>query len=275
MGHKQWNRSYQETADGYSGIAEMWVKMFPSIMGVLLIHNTLFLSVDFKAKPMGLFLIWMRCLQWIRSIIFYWVSTRDYPDNIQNLQHGVFDPTTNSVPKASHVEGDFYVDSPECCWITMDQELNVDGSLLFYVNAFFPFPPGPVPESSNISFAVQNADGTWSEHPRAKEIMASVNNVVSPKSLRYGPSSFDTDALELFFTVRLDEKVVSGLFVARRNSKNDVYGEPERIVLPDGEYLEPEAPTLSPDGNLMMFSRLDCSEKYGCQYINIYSMTRN
>jgi len=205
---------------------------------------------------------------------FYWVSTRDYPQNPQNLQHGVFDPDTGKVPIASHVIGDFYADNSQCCWIAMDQEINIDGSLLFFVNAFFPYPPGPVPAFSNISFATPNSDGTWSEHPRAVEIMASVNNVVSPFQLRYGPSSFGPDGLELYFTVRVSEPVVSGLFVAKRASLEDVFGPPERIPLPNGSYLEPEAPTISADGSLMMFNRLDCDGKYGCHYVNIYSMKR-
>eukprot|EP01123_Difflugia_compressa_P009881 TRINITY_DN3428_c0_g1_i1.p1 TRINITY_DN3428_c0_g1~~TRINITY_DN3428_c0_g1_i1.p1 ORF type:complete len:302 (+),score=32.74 TRINITY_DN3428_c0_g1_i1:66-908(+) len=206
----------------------------------------------------------------------YWVSTRDYPQNAQNLQTGVFDPQTQSVPVASHVEGDFYIKSSNCCWIVMDQEINIDGSLLFYVNAYFPYPPGAIPSFSNISLAIKNADGTWSQHPRAVEILASVNSVVSPTMLRYGPSSLGTDALEFYFTVRVNETVTSALFVAKRNSIDDVFGEPERIAMPyDYTYIEPEAPTLSVDGSLMMFSRLDCQGKYGCINVNIYSMYRN
>jgi len=225
---------------------------------------------------MVLYLIWMGYQPWTKNIIFFWVSTRDYPQNKQNLQSGVFDPISGAVPRASHVVGDFYAKSQDCCWITMDQELNIDGSLLFFVNAFFPSPPGQIPLFSNISFAMRNPDGTWSEHPRAIQIMATVNNVVDPKQLRYGPSSLGVDGLELYFTVRVPEDVVSGLFVAKRSSRDSVFGVPERIQIPpSSSYLEPEAPTLSTDGTLMMFNRLDCSGKTGCQYVNIYSMTRN
>jgi len=157
----------------------------------------------------------------------------------------------------------------------MDQEINVDGSLLFYVNALFDNPPGPIPLFSNISLAVRNDDGSFSEHPNAIAIMQNVNNVVDPSFLRYAPSSLGIDSLELYFTTRVNEKVVSGLFVATRDSRDAPFGIPQRIVIPPGgSYIEPEAPTLSADGNLMMFSRIDCPEKQGCNYINIYSLQR-
>eukprot|EP01126_Amoeba_proteus_P053795 TRINITY_DN6577_c0_g4_i1.p1 TRINITY_DN6577_c0_g4~~TRINITY_DN6577_c0_g4_i1.p1 ORF type:complete len:166 (+),score=27.71 TRINITY_DN6577_c0_g4_i1:127-624(+) len=157
----------------------------------------------------------------------------------------------------------------------MDQEINEDGSLLFFVNAFFPYPPGPIPAFSNISFATRNSDGTWTEHPRAVDIMSTVNSVVNPKQLRYSPSSLGTQALELYFTVRVSEPVISGLFVAKRKSLEDVFGVPERIPLNyDGSYIEPEAPTLSVDGKLLMFNRLDCGYKIGCIWANIYKMDR-
>jgi len=209
---------------------------------------------------------------------FYWVSTRDYPDDIQNLQTGQFNPTSGSIPVANHVRGDFYhSNSPQCCWIAMDQEINADGSLLFYVNAYFPFPPGPTPTFTNISFAVKNSDGTWSEHPRAAEIMASVNNVVSPAQLRYAPSSVGTQALELYFTVQIpDDSEGSGIFVATRNSSTDAFGEPERIEILDSQkfFVVPEAPTLSPDGSYMLFDRVDCDDS-GCNEVHIYQMARN
>jgi len=207
---------------------------------------------------------------------FYWVSTRDYPQNPENLMTGVFDYTMGGSNNVFHVPGTFYVIGEACCWITMDQEINEDGSLLFYVNAFFPFPPGQIPQYSNISVAIRNPDdGSWMEHPRAKEILATVNNVVDPTQLRYSPASLGPDSLELYFTVRIpNDTSVSGLFVAKRTSKDDPFGAPERIFIPPGGYLEPEAPTISKDGQTLMFNRLDCVDKYGCNDSNIYVMKR-
>jgi len=207
---------------------------------------------------------------------FYWVSTRNYPQDIENLQHGTFDPRYGTVPIATPVHGDFYIKEPGEIWIVMDQEINRDNSLLFYVNAHFADPPGPLPIFSNISLAVRNADGSFTEHQNAIEIMRTVNNVVAPTYLRYGPSSLGTDGLELYFTVRTGEEVVSALFVAKRDSRESPFGIPERIVIKSQstEYLEPEAPTLSADGSLLMFSRIDCPIKVGCTRLYIYSMPR-
>jgi len=146
-------------------------------------------------------------------------------------------------------------------------------ALLFYVNALFDFPPGPTPVFSNISLAQKQPDGSWRKHPRAQEIMREVNNYL-PNQLRYAPSSTGTDGLELYFTIRVPEPVVSGIFVSRRNSINDPFGPPQRIPIPldFGSYLEPEAPTISPSGDIMMFSRLDCESKVGCIRINIYAL---
>jgi len=129
---------------------------------------------------------------------FVWVSTRNYPQDFENLQHGVFDQVTRNIPVATLVHGTFYI--RELIWIVMDQEINRDGSLLFYVNAHFANPPGEIPLFSNISLAIHNPDGSYREHPNAVEIMYWINNYIPSQYLRYGPSSLGTQGLELFFT---------------------------------------------------------------------------
>eukprot|EP01006_Ploeotia_vitrea_P000387 TRINITY_DN102969_c0_g1_i1.p1 TRINITY_DN102969_c0_g1~~TRINITY_DN102969_c0_g1_i1.p1 ORF type:complete len:349 (+),score=18.77 TRINITY_DN102969_c0_g1_i1:45-1049(+) len=209
---------------------------------------------------------------------FFWVSTRGWPSNPMNLEMGTF--KDGVVPKATHVKGSFYqkVHHPTQNWIVMDQEINQDGSLLFYTNALFGSPPGPIPLFSNISFATKQPDGSWSEHPHAVTIMHSINNFVSSKHLRYGPSSLGTDALEFYFTCRVPNAPrVSELFVATRKHVDDPFGQPTQIIIPNphyDDYLEPEASTISADGKLLMFSRMDCEGKAGCNYLHIYSMQR-
>jgi len=194
---------------------------------------------------------------------FYWVSTRNYPEVWENLQHGIFDPVRGVVPVAAPVMGDIYVRA--LVWIVMDQEINKDGSILFYVNAQFDIPPGPVPRFTNISMATRNPNGSFSNHPNAVQILREVNNAVNPTYLRYGPSSLGTNGLELYFTVLVHEPVVAGLFVAKRTSPDEPFGVPERIPIPSG-CIQPEAPTLSADGNLMMIT---------CSDLQIYSMQRS
>jgi len=206
------------------------------------------------------------------SYDFFWVSTRNYPQDYENLQHGIFDPVLGTIPKAEPVHGDFYI--RESGWIVMDQEINRDGSILFYVNALFSNPPGDMPLFSNISLALRNPDGSFSQHPNAIDIMKTVNLVNGAQYLRYGPSSTGTDGLKLYFTVRVNEPVLSALYVANRNSPDEPFGTPQRITLNSGNGAEPEAPTLSADGNLMMYSRMGCVSKYNCSVIFIYKMDR-
>jgi len=197
---------------------------------------------------------------------FVWISTRNYAQNYEAVFQGTFDPVYGTIPTATPVHGNFYIREP--VWIVMDQELNRDGSILFYVNAHFGFPPGPLPIFSNISLALRNPDGTYSEHPKAAEIMKTVN-AADPTILTYAPSSLGTDGLELYYSQG------GALFVTRRNSPDEPFGTPELINLPcSGDWTEPEAPTLSSDGKLMIFNRMDCKTVVGCPYINIYKMDR-
>jgi len=158
----------------------------------------------------------------------YWTSTRDYPTIIQNLMYGTF--ANGSVAVANHLLGDIYIYPSNKIWIVMDSEINADGTILFYVNAAFAVPPGPIPVFSNISIAIKNENGTFSRHPNAEAIMYSVNNVIDPTMLRFAPSSSGVNGLELYFTCQLPNSTEdTGLFVARRASTEDVFGEPEQI----------------------------------------------
>jgi len=114
------------------------------------------------------------------------------------------------------------------------------------------------------------------EHPNAVEIMASVNNAVDSKELRYSPATLGKDSLELYFTVTIPNEVqTTGIFVAKRSSPTAPFGPAERIFsVSQGEnFLVPEAPTISADGNVLMHNRMDCDDT-GCPYYNIYYMNR-
>jgi len=60
----------------------------------------------------------------------------------------------------------------------------------------------------------------------------------------------------------------------KRNGRDDVFGEPVEVPTSTQDYyLEPEAPTISRDGKLMLFNRIDCVSK-SCTDINLYSISR-
>jgi len=69
--------------------------------------------------------------------------------------------------------------------------------------------------------------------------------------------------------------VVSYIYTAKSTGPDELFGIPERIPLYyDVTWLEPEAPTLSSDGTLLMFSRIDCRSKNECKQLNIYKLDR-
>jgi len=204
---------------------------------------------------------------------FFWISTRGYPENIQNVMTGRFQ--NGMVPKASHLPGDFYIlPTNDKLWIIMDQEVNEDGSILFFCNAAFKIPPGSEPMFSNISIALRSTNGTYLKHPNAEAIMKNVNNLFG-SNLKFAPSSLGVNSNELYFTARrTGDPKISAIYVAKRNGRDDVFGEPVEVpTSTQDRYLEPEAPTISRDGKLMMFNRIDCGSK-SCTNINLYSISR-
>jgi len=211
---------------------------------------------------------------------FYWTSTRDYPSIIQNVMTGIFNDDGN-VTMAYHLPGNIYFNISTDLWIVMDLEINANGSILFYVNGAFSIPPGPTPVFSNISIAMKNEDGSFTEHPNAKNIMFSVNNLFGSQYLRFAPSSFGDDGLELYFTCEIpNSDTITGLFVANRASLNDVFGEPRQVFLSNdvnGEWLNPDGASISSDGKTLMFTRIDrcnLTDIDTCKQVNIYTMKR-
>lgn len=189
---------------------------------------------------------------------FYWVSTRDFPDNWENLQTGIWSGSAGAIPNASHVHGDIYI--RELVWIIMDAEVNRNGKLLFYTHAQFAIPPGPAPIFTNMSFATRQPDGSWKKHPNAEYIMKEINNAVDPKAPRYAASTLGDEGLELYFTLIVGEPMVSSLFYTKRDSTDSAFQKPV-LVYPreedKGGFVLPEAPTLSDDGKTLMFHRLN------------------
>eukprot|EP01012_Entosiphon_sulcatum_P005017 TRINITY_DN12129_c0_g1_i3.p1 TRINITY_DN12129_c0_g1~~TRINITY_DN12129_c0_g1_i3.p1 ORF type:complete len:376 (+),score=69.02 TRINITY_DN12129_c0_g1_i3:91-1218(+) len=226
-----------------------------------------------------------------RNSTLYWISTRDYPDNIHNVMTGRFDAQSGGVPVAQHLDGDIYIQPqpPQAEWIVMDQEANEDGSLIFYSNARFALPTAydARPNFSNISVAAltHNSSGfpvRATKLPNGSAIMQTVNEYRTPKlpanvTLRYSPASHGNDSLELMFAASVDDTfpdpydvpvpIVSGIFVANRTSRTEPFGPLTQLNIPirglfDPQtyfwYTEPEAPTFTPDGKRIYFTRIDC-----------------
>jgi len=205
---------------------------------------------------------------------FFWIGTRDYPENIQNVLYGRFQPD-GVIPIANHLTADIYIKpTNKRAWIIMDQEINEDGSILFYCNAAFENNYFEEPVFSNISIAIRATDGSYMKHPNGEKIMEKVNKLYE-RNIKYAPASVGKDSLELYFTARVpDDKYKSQIFVARRSGRNEPFGDP--VLVPTNSssyYVEPEAPTLSRDGKILIFNRIECEGKT-CPYNKLYYINK-
>lgn len=64
---------------------------------------------------------------------FYWTSTRNYPDQLDNLFYGTFN--SGVVSNIGRLQGDFNLNTPG--WLVMDHGISLDGQYLYFNNAKF------------------------------------------------------------------------------------------------------------------------------------------
>ncbi|HOD15565.1 MAG TPA: hypothetical protein PKI31_12630, partial [Spirochaetota bacterium] len=188
---------------------------------------------------------------------FYYISVRNWPDEIRNVYTGTFSEATGVGNGLVNLDGDFYIDRPG--WIIMDGEISPDGLHYYFVNAHFS--GGAVPDRSDIGIAEYASANTFNRIANNDAIMAAVNTT---RCLEYAPS-ISADGLELFFT-RLDLcAVTSEILVSTRATTADPFGEPARIGAISGFV---EAPSISSDGKKLYYHMND-----GGAY-TIYLVTR-
>lgn len=174
---------------------------------------------------------------------FYFLSTRNYYRDYNNVYSGNF--LEGRVYDLDAQPGNFYRSTPG--WIVTDAEVSSDGSLLYFANA--KYTGGRVPDSADIGIARMNY-GTFNIDRKLSGIL---NNVNTGDSLEYAPS-VSSDGLELYFA-RLDSCAGSSrLFLARRNSIVEPFGEPERIAVLDGQA---ESPSISQDKKTLYYHTRD------------------
>lgn len=169
---------------------------------------------------------------------FYWVSLRNYPETMENLQTGTW--KNGQVENIRPVLGDFYNRTPG--WIIMDAEITPDGQQLYYVTADFR-QGGAVPSGANIGIA--NKDGDYFKKVNESEsILASINRL----GIVYAPS-ISTDGLKLLFT-RLIPGTGTELYLADRTSTNLPFAEP-KLLATQGDLSE--AGSFTADTNTIYF----------------------
>ena len=145
------------------------------------------------------------------------------------------------------IEGDIYVlgeNKPGKRWISLDPDISDDGMSLYYSEGYFS--GGMFPHPFNVRGATLT-NGRFMKMDDA--ILAHVNT----DDLEYAPA-ISADGLELYFT-RVDAKALNplGIFVAKRTSKTEPFGMPEKIEAITGLV---EAPVLSGDEKSLYYHRM-------------------
>lgn len=180
----------------------------------------------------------------------YFTSLKSYPKDIRTIYTAEFKDGVALSP--AHTEGDIYIDGQNKIgkehWISLDPDVSDDGTFLFYSEGRFGHGVGfPYP------FKVRGArkvDGKYVK--MADRILANINT----SNMEYAPA-ISSNGLELFFTrigkVNGRPKVI-GIFVAKRESVQEPFSGPEKIMAITGEV---EAPVLSGDEKHLYYHRMD------------------
>ncbi|MBA2610498.1 MAG: T9SS type A sorting domain-containing protein [Bacteroidetes bacterium] len=177
---------------------------------------------------------------------FYWVSTRNYPANSENLQRVRF--LTSSYTNFGPLHGNFYIPLPG--WIIMDAGINFSGDQLIYCNAFFNGCVNSSPCRASLGLANKANDSTFNKDSNTNIIMANVNDTAN--YIVYAPA-LTKDGLELYYTRLLKNSTQTQIMVATRS--NTVTAFSAGSVLIGAPYIVPEAPTLSSDKTKMYYHR--------------------
>ncbi|MCB9814983.1 hypothetical protein H6785_00150 [Candidatus Nomurabacteria bacterium] len=170
---------------------------------------------------------------------FYWISTGSYLEDLITVYKGKF--TGEEVVDVERVSGDYQVEKmPE---INFDVEVSKDGRELYIVEGLMRN-GGPIEANFVLS--------TFNGSRLAQNIVSNINT----KALEYA-ASISSDNLELYFT-RVPEVSMSadfGIFVSKRESVDQDFGIPERILGVGRGMLE--APSINDAGNLLYFHKFD------------------
>lgn len=177
---------------------------------------------------------------------FYWVSTRNYPSDFDNLHRIRF--LTSGYTNFGRVHGNFYIYSPG--WLIMDAGINFYGDKLIYCNAFFNNCANAAPCIASMGIATKVNDSTFNKDANTSLIMANINDTVN--YIVYAPA-LTKDGLELYYTRLLKNSTQTEIMVATRTSTNSAFGLPTLLV--GAPYVVPEAPTVSTDKSKMYYHR--------------------
>ncbi|MBC7865049.1 MAG: T9SS type A sorting domain-containing protein [Bacteroidia bacterium] len=175
---------------------------------------------------------------------FFWVSTRNYPTQMDNFFHGKFNGS--NVVNTGRLHGTFYIYIPG--WLIMDAAINYQGTLLYFCNAYFNG-CGAIPCQAKLGVAQKQNDSTFNKLINSDGIMQNVNDT---NYIVYAPA-VTTDGLELYYTRILKTNLTqSEICVSVRSAATDTFSLP--FVMYVSNQI-PEAPTLTTDQSKMYYHK--------------------
>jgi hypothetical protein len=177
---------------------------------------------------------------------FYWVSTRNYPIDFDNLHRIRF--LQSGYTNLGRVHGDFYIYSPG--WLIMDAAITNFGDQLYYSNALFNN-CGGVPCKAALGIANKVNDSTFMKDPNSASILAAINDTTN--YIVYAPQ-LSQDGLELYFTRLLHNSINTEICVSSRLTTSTAFGAPSVLVSSATGEL-PEAATVSADKSKIYYHK--------------------
>ncbi len=181
---------------------------------------------------------------------FYWTSTRNYPNELNNLFHGTF--SIGNVSDIERVQGDFNMNTSG--WLVMDHGISLDGQFLYFNNARFDAVNCQGPCETTLGVAQKDDASTFSTLPNSESILQNINDA---NYIYYAPC-ISSDNLELYFTRYLKGQITSStvfeICVAVRGNSLSEFSIP-KVLFSEVISNLIEAPTLTADKNIIYYHR--------------------
>jgi len=181
---------------------------------------------------------------------FYWTSTRNYPNELNNLFHGVFN--AGNVSNIERVQGDFNMNTPS--WLIMDHGISLDGQHLYFINVRFDEVNCQGPCETTLGIAQKENASTFTTLPNSETILQNIND---ENYIYYAPC-ISSDNLELYYTRYLKGQITPNtlfeLCVAVRNNTQLEFSVP-KVLFSEVISSLIEAPTLTVDKSIMYYHK--------------------
>ena len=192
---------------------------------------------------------------------FYWVTTRNYPSNIENLMRIKF--LMSGYSNFGRLHGDFYINLPG--YLIMDACTNYYGNQLIYCNAYFNSCPSGLPCKSSMGIAQKVNDSTFNKYANTSAIMTNINDTVN--YIVYAPN-ITKDGLELYYTRLLKTGTQTEIMVSVRSNTNSAFSVPSLLI--GAPFFAPEAPSLTADKSKLYYhKKIGSLYKLFVQYRNV------